>query len=57
MKCFEEARKSPPAIGSIVSVKHNGCLSSGVLRNPIFWRERIEADEAWNSLEVNVDIE
>ena len=29
-----------PQIGSVISVKYSGCYSNGILRKPIFWRER-----------------
>lgn len=35
---------APPPLGSIVVVKHHGVTSTGVLRNPVYWRESESSD-------------
>ena len=40
VECFEDTLKSPPPIGSLITVKHKGCYTTGTLKKPIFWREQ-----------------
>ena len=30
---------SPPPLGSIITVKHHGVYSNGILKNPVYWRQ------------------
>lgn len=39
VQCFQHLLDSPPPLGSIITVKHNGCYSTGTLKRPVFWRE------------------
>lgn len=42
---FSDAqRKSPPAVGAIVSYKYNGLTKNGKPRFPVFWRVRGDAE-------------
>lgn len=43
--CFQKDLDDPPAIGSTITVKHDGNYANGRLRNPTFWRERKETME------------
>ena len=52
MKCmvsYPDTLEAPP-IGSIISVKHSGCLSSGVLNKPVFWRERKDVENSFEKM-------
>lgn len=31
---------NPPPLGSTITVKHNGCHSTGRLKRPVFWRQK-----------------
>lgn len=44
--CFKDTLDKPPPIGSIITVKHSGCHSNGLLKRPVFWREKIP-DSEW----------
>src|SRR5690349_11370693 len=46
--CFNSVLSNPPAVGSIITVKHAGNYANGKLKQPIFWRER--KDILWNDL-------
>ena len=45
---------NPPPLGSVITVKHDGCYSTGVLKRPVFWRHKEEghsnsgATPTWN---------
>src|SRR5688572_26476968 len=45
--CFHNTLENPPAIGSVVTVKHSGTFSNGTLRNAFFWRPR--PDMSWTN--------
>lgn len=45
VRCFQDVLDDPPSIGSIITVKHSGCYSTGILKQPVFWRER--SDVVW----------
>ena len=48
VRCFQDVLRDPPPIGSMITVKHAGIYNStGMLKQPIFWRER--KDIQWNS--------
>jgi len=40
VQCFQDVMENPPTLGSIITVKHTGCYSTGVLKKPMFMRER-----------------
>jgi hypothetical protein len=44
-----------PKIGSVITVKHSGYWSSGILRDPYFWRERTDA--VWEDLVASTEQE
>lgn len=31
--------KQKPPLGSVITVKHNGCYVTGTLKRPMYWRE------------------
>jgi hypothetical protein len=39
VKCPEVILNTPPPLGSTVTVKHQGVYSTGILKNPVYWRE------------------
>src|SRR4051794_29206187 len=48
ISCSSQVLEDPPAIGSVLTVKHNGCYKNGTLRHPYFWRER--KDVIWENI-------
>lgn len=46
--CFLQVRENPPAVGSVVTVKHTGYYSTGTLKFPYFWRAR--TDMTWEQV-------
>ena len=46
VKCHQDVIENPPPIHSVITVKHQGVYSTGVLKFPTFWRER--RDIEWN---------
>lgn len=45
VSCFQQTINNPPKLGSVLTVKHTGYYSNGVLKLPNFWRER--EDVSW----------
>lgn len=48
VRCDTDITCDPPAVGSIVTVKHSGYYSTGKLKQPVFWRER--KDVTWEDI-------
>ena len=48
MECFQNAVGDPPAIGSVITVKHARRHANGRLKDPVFWRER--TDTTWDEI-------
>src|SRR5690242_4664117 len=40
VECPESLLKCPPPLGSIITVKHDGCYATGLLKRPVFWRQK-----------------
>lgn len=47
ISCFQSVMEEPPAIGSVITVKHNGFFRNGTARDAFYWRER--PDIQWRS--------
>ena len=54
VKCSQDVIDHPPSVGAVITVKHEGCYSTGVLKQPTFWRER--RDVQWNSIEIGQQV-
>lgn len=52
VKCFHDTLENPPSLGSTVTVKHNGCHSTGTLKNPVYWREKADVQSNSNKVPV-----
>lgn len=42
VKCFQQDLSNAPSVGSTITVKHSGIYANGTLKNPFYWRERID---------------
>jgi len=44
VRCFQDDINNPPKLGSVLTIKHTGRFNSGKLKDPFFWRERLELE-------------
>ena len=49
VECAGNTVEDLPHVGSIITVKYDGCYTTGVLKRPIYWRTKTTSTEHTNS--------